>query len=165
MQSTSTGFVVEGTRRILTNAHSVLYGTQVKVKRRGDDTKYLARVLTIGNDCDIALVTVDDDSFWKDVKPIPLADLPDLQDPVTVVGYPIGGDTMSISSGVVSRMEVTAYAQSGVELLGIQIDAAINPGNSGGPAFNSQGHCCGIAFQSLVADEAENIGLKILTWF
>lgn len=56
---------------------------------------------------------------------------------------------MSITSGVVSRIEVTTYTQSTTDLLGVQIDAAINSGNSGGPSFNSRGECVGIAFQSL----------------
>ena len=47
-----------------------------------------------------------------------------------MVGYPIGGDTISVTSGVVSRIEVTDY-DHGSHLLGIQIDAAINFGNSG----------------------------------
>ena len=46
---------------------------------------------------------------------------------------------MSITSGVVSRIEVTPYSHGGADLLGIQIDAAINSGNSGGPAFNQSG--------------------------
>lgn len=47
---------------------------------------------------------------------------------VTVIGFPIGGDTMSVTSGVVSRIEVTSYVHGSSELLGIQIDAAINSG-------------------------------------
>lgn len=38
---------------MLTNAHSVEHHTQVKVKKRGSDTKYLATVLSIGTECDI----------------------------------------------------------------------------------------------------------------
>lgn len=57
-----------------------------------------------------------------------------LQDAVAVVGYPIGGDTISVTSGVVSRIEVTSYVHGSTELLGVQIDAAINSGNSGKPA-------------------------------
>jgi hypothetical protein len=49
-----------------------------------------------------------------------------MQDAVTVVGYPIGGDTMSVTSGVVSRIEVTSYVHGAAELLGIQIDAAVS---------------------------------------
>lgn len=48
-----------------------------------------------------------------------------------MIGYPIGGDTISVTSGVVSRIEVTSYAHGSTELLAVQIDAAINSGNSG----------------------------------
>lgn len=65
---------------------------------------------------------------------------------------------MSVTSGVVSRIEVTSYVHGASELLGIQIDAAINSGNSGGPALNDDGECVGIAFQSLKHEDAENIG-------
>lgn len=109
------------------------------------------------------MLTVEDDSFWEGVHPVRFGQLPQLQDGVTVVGYPIGGDTMSVTSGVVSRIEVTSYVHGAAELLGIQIDAAINSGNSGGPAFNSVGECVGIAFQSLKHEDAENIGYIIPT--
>ncbi|KAI4340237.1 hypothetical protein MLD38_025096 [Melastoma candidum] len=127
-QFTSTGsaFMI-GDGKLLTNAHYVEHYTQVKVKRRGDDTKYVTK------------------------------------DAVTVVGYPLGGDTISVTKGVVSRIEVTSYAHGSSDLLGIQIDAAINPGNSGGPAFNDQGECIGVAFQVYRSEEAENIGYVIPT--
>ncbi|KAH9790534.1 protease Do-like 9 [Citrus sinensis] len=160
--SSSSGFIVGG-RRVLTNAHSVEHHTQVKVKKRGSDTKYLATVLSIGTECDIALLTVKDDEFWEGVSPVEFGDLPALQDAVTVVGYPIGGDTISVTSGVVSRMEILSYVHGSTELLGLQIDAAINSGNSGGPAFNDKGKCVGIAFQSLKNDDVENIGYVIPT--
>ncbi|CAH8385117.1 unnamed protein product [Eruca vesicaria subsp. sativa] len=160
--SGSSGFIIGG-RRVLTNAHSVEHHTQVKLKKRGSDTKYLATVLAIGTECDIALLTVSDDEFWEGVSPVEFGDLPALQDAVTVVGYPIGGDTISVTSGVVSRMEILSYIHGSTELLGLQIDAAINSGNSGGPAFNDKGKCVGIAFQSLKHEDAENIGYVIPT--
>ncbi|CAB4305547.1 unnamed protein product [Prunus armeniaca] len=158
--SSSSGFVIEG-RRVLTNAHSVDHHTQVKLKKRGSDTKYLATVLAIGTECDIAMLTVSDDEFWEGISPVKFGCLPALQDAVTVVGYPIGGDTISVTSGVVSRMEILSYVHGSTELLGMQIDAAINSGNSGGPAFNDKGKCVGIAFQSLKHEDAENIGYVI----
>ncbi|XP_057416006.1 protease Do-like 9 [Lotus japonicus] len=160
--SSSSGFVIAG-RRVLTNAHSVEHYTQVKLKKRGSDTKYLATVLAIGTECDIALLTVDDDEFWQGMSPVEFGDLPTLQDAVTVVGYPIGGDTISVTSGVVSRIEILSYVHGSTELLGLQIDAAINSGNSGGPAFNDKGNCVGIAFQSLKHEDVENIGYVIPT--
>ncbi|KAK9842610.1 hypothetical protein WJX84_004330 [Apatococcus fuscideae] len=164
--STSSGFLVaadNGERWLLTNAHSVAYHSQVKVKRRGDDRKFLAQVLAIGTECDIALLTVEDQEFWQDVEPLQLGPLPRLQDAVAVIGYPIGGDTISVTSGVVSRIEVTSYVHGTTELLAVQIDAAINSGNSGGPVFNGFGQCVGIAFQSLSGGDAENIGWLIPT--
>ncbi|KAL9271111.1 Protease Do-like 9-like protein [Drosera capensis] len=160
--SSSSGFVIGG-RRVLTNAHSVEHHTQVKVKKRGSDTKYLATVLAIGTECDIAMLTVEEDEFWEGAVPVEFGDLPALQDAVSVVGYPIGGDTISVTSGVVSRMEILSYVHGSTELLGLQIDAAINSGNSGGPAFNDTGKCVGIAFQSLKHEDAENIGYVIPT--
>ena len=58
-----------------------------------------------------------------------------VQDSILVAGYPLGGDSLSITKGIVSRVTMTRYAHASNKLLGIQIDAAINPGNSGGPAF------------------------------
>ncbi|KAM2631870.1 hypothetical protein TB1_030591 [Malus domestica] len=163
-QYTSTGsaFMI-GDGKLLTNAHCVEHYTQVKVKRRGDDTKFVAKVLSRGVDCDIALLSVESEEFWKGAEPLQLGSLPHLQEAVTVVGYPLGGDTISVTKGVVSRIEVTPYAHGSSDLLGIQIDAAINPGNSGGPAFNDQGECIGVAFQVYRSEEAENIGYVIPT--
>ncbi|PIA61678.1 hypothetical protein AQUCO_00300898v1 [Aquilegia coerulea] len=163
-QFTSTGsaFMI-GDGKLLTNAHCVEHNTQVKVKRRGDDTKFVAKVLARGVECDIALLSVENEEFWKGAEPLRFGRLPCLQDSVTVVGYPLGGDTISVTKGVVSRIEVTSYAHGASDLLGIQIDAAVNPGNSGGPAFNDHGECIGVAFQVLRSDDAENIGYVIPT--
>ncbi|KAK9672553.1 hypothetical protein RND81_12G108000 [Saponaria officinalis] len=108
----------------------VKYSTHVKLKKRGSDTKYVATVLAIGNECDLALLTDNDDEFWDGVSPVEFGKLPALQDAVIVVGYPIGGDTISVTSGVVSRIEILSYVHGSTELLGLQIDAAINSGNS-----------------------------------
>ncbi|EIE20222.1 trypsin-like serine protease [Coccomyxa subellipsoidea C-169] len=158
--STSSGFIISG-KRILTNAHSVDHHTQVKVRRRGSDTKFVAAVLAVGTECDIAMLTVEDEEFWEGLCPVNFGELPRLQDQVTVIGFPIDGESISVTSGVVSRIEVTSYVHGAAELLGVQIDAAINSGNSGGPAFNNRGQCVGIAFQSLKHEDAENIGYII----
>jgi len=158
--STSSGFVIEG-NRILTNAHSVEYGTQVKVKRRGSDTKFVATVVAVGEECDVALLHVEDAAFFEGITPIRFGELPKLQDSVAVIGYPVGGDTMSVTSGVVSRIEVTSYVHGQSELLAVQVDAAINSGSSGGPAFNVHGECVGISFQSLKSEDAENVGYVV----
>ena len=81
-------------------------------------------------------------------------------DRVSVLGFPIGGERMSLTQGVVSRIEVTPYAQSERRLLAVQIDAAINEGNSGGPVLDGNS-LVGIAFQAL--EQAESVGYMIPT--
>eukprot|EP00168_Porphyra_purpurea_P014128 TRINITY_DN4003_c0_g1_i1.p1 TRINITY_DN4003_c0_g1~~TRINITY_DN4003_c0_g1_i1.p1 ORF type:complete len:482 (-),score=109.79 TRINITY_DN4003_c0_g1_i1:342-1661(-) len=160
VQSTSSGFIIEG-RRLLTNAHSVEHYTVVQVKKRGSDVKYQCRVLAIAHECDLALMAVDDDAFWADTQPLRPGGLPMLQDAIVVIGYPIGGSTVSVTAGVVSRVEMMPYSHGQAELLGVQVDSAINPGNSGGPAFNSERQVVGVAFQGLAPTEAEAIGYII----
>ena len=166
--STSTGFVIEG-RRILTNAHCVDNYSVVKVKKRESSIKFIAEVIAIGRECDLALLTVRDEAFWKSeagsaIVPIQLRGAPPaLQDVATVVGFPVGGDNLAVTQGVVSRIDMQEYVHGAIELLAVQIDAAINPGNSGGPAFGDNHECVGIAFQSLKDGSTENIGYIIPT--
>jgi len=155
--STSSGFVIPG-RRILGNAHGVTYQTSVRVRRHGDATKYAAKVLHVGHECDLCLLTVEDEKFWEGLEPLEFGDVPRLQESVTVVGYPTGGDNISVTRGVVSRVVVTHYTHSGESLLTLQTDSAINPGNSGGPAIQGT-KVVGVAFETLT--QAQNIGYVI----
>lgn len=157
--SGGSGAIIEG-NRILTNAHVVSDQTFIQVKKDADPKKYTAQLVAIGHDCDLALLEVEDPSFFENTTPLEFGDLPKLQDSVTVMGYPLGGGKISITEGVVSRLEVTAYAQSSRQLLSVQIDAAINPGNSGGPVLQN-GRLVGIAMQVLQA--GQNIGYMIPT--
>lgn len=159
--STSSGFVVEykDTVYILTNAHSVEYNSIVQIQRRGDSEKYQATLEIFANECDLAILNVTDKRFWKGLRPLSFGSLPALQDEVQVLGYPTGGDSLSITQGVVSRIEMQEYSQSSYHLLSIQIDAAINAGNSGGPVVSDDWDVIGVAFQGL--NDAENIGYVI----
>lgn len=158
--STSTGFVIGG-NKILTNAHAVEYGSLIQVKAGDSEKKYVASAVAVGHECDLAILSVEDGDFWKQVTPLEFGELPDLLDDVSVVGYPVGGDSLSITSGVVSRIEMQEYAQASAQLLAIQIDAAINPGNSGGPVVDGEDKVVGAAFQSLSDEEVENIGYVV----
>lgn len=73
--------------------------------RPGDPKKYTARVIAVGHECDLALLTTDAPEFWEGTTALELGGIPNLQDPVAVVGYPTGGDNISVSVGVVSRVE------------------------------------------------------------
>ena len=152
--STGSGVVI-GKRQILTGAHVVANATFVQVQRQSDPEKVVARVAAISHDSDLALLEIDDPKFARGIAPARIGDLPRLRDAVQVVGYPIGGEEVSITEGVVSRIEVQRYDHSQRYLLAVTVDAAINDGNSGGPVF-ARGKVVGIAFQSL--PDAELIG-------
>jgi len=143
--------------RVLTNAHVVENHVFVEVQRQGASEKFVAEVEGVGHECDLALLKADQ-AFFEGATALDYGPLPKLGERVTVMGYPIGGDRLSVTEGVVSRIEVSAYAQTERPLLAIQLDAAINSGNSGGPVFNGD-RLIGIAFQSL--DEGENISYAI----
>ncbi|KAG6662629.1 hypothetical protein I3843_03G238100 [Carya illinoinensis] len=156
-KSKGSGFVIPG-RKILTNAHVVADYTFVQVRKHGSPTKYRAEVQAVGHECDLAILVVESEEFWEGMTFLELGDIPFLQDAVAVVGYPQGGDNISVTKGVVSRVEPRQYVHGATQLMAIQIDAAINPGNSGGPAIMGK-KVAGIAFQSLPG--AENIGYII----
>src|SRR5438045_7471005 len=83
---------------------------------------------------DLAILELEDQNFFDSHSPLPFRkSLPDSKDPVVVYGYPTGGASLSITKGIISRIEFTGYSLSALGLR-IQIDAAINPRNSGGPA-------------------------------
>jgi S1-C subfamily serine protease len=147
-----------GGNRVLTNAHVVADQTFIQVKRAGQAKKYNATVAIVAHECDLALLQVDDPSFFAGVKPLRLGALPRMRDKVAVYGFPMGGEELSITEGVVSRVELTSYSHSRAQLLACQIDAAINPGNSGGPVIKD-GRIVGIAFQGYMY--AQNIGYMV----
>lgn len=153
------GVIIEG-NRVLTNAHVVEYAVAIEVKRADESRAYTARVAFISHDADLALLEVDDAAFFRGARPVPIGSMPQLLQKVDVYGFPVGGSTLSITSGIVSRIEIAVYAQSARELLSVQIDAAINSGNSGGPII-SAGAIAGIAMQTYGAAGAENVGYMI----
>ncbi|GBG79801.1 hypothetical protein CBR_g30063 [Chara braunii] len=156
-ETSGSGFVIKG-RRIVTNAHVVADQTFVLVRKHGCSTRFKAEVEAVGHECDLALLRVDNENFWEGMYHLELGEIPNLQEAVAVVGYPQGGDNISVTGGVVSRVEPCQYAHGAAHLMAIQIDAAINPGNSGGPAL-MEDKVVGVAFQNLLG--AENIGYII----
>ncbi|QHI69909.1 S1C family serine protease [Tichowtungia aerotolerans] len=155
--STGSGCIISG-NRILTNGHVVRDQTFVQVRRFGESRRYQAHVLFVSHQADLALLTVDDPAFFDGIDPVPLGGLPETQQDVHVYGFPMGGDTLSITEGVISRIEHQTYSHSSLNLLAAQIDAAINPGNSGGPAI-VDGQLVGVAMQGMT--QADNIGYII----
>ncbi len=155
-QSSGSGSVIDG-NLILTNAHVVADASYLQAQKHNDPRRYLARVVFVSHDADLALITVDEPGFFSDLKALTIGDLPAPLDEVSVYGYPIGGKSLSITKGILSRVEQQIYAHSGTYLLAGQIDAAINPGNSGGPVIVNQ-EIVGVVMQANSGGRAENLG-------
>jgi S1-C subfamily serine protease len=157
-RSSGSGFVIKG-KRIMTNAHVISWARQIIVQRYQDPRNYLAEVEYVGHDCDLALLTVKDERFFEGLEPLSFGELPKVRSTVVTYGYPAGGEEISYTRGVVSRVQLEGYAHIGNrQLLGVQTDAAINPGNSGGPVIQED-RVVGVAFQGIAG--LENTGFFI----
>ena len=156
-ECSGSGCIISG-KRILTNAHVVSNATFIEIQRHGDPARFTAKVIAISHEADLALLQVEEDAFFNNTTPIELGGLPNLLDEVFVYGFPEGGEGLSVTKGIISRIEITQYIHSFLSLLGLQIDAAINNGNSGGPVI-MDGKIVGVAMQT--REEAENIGYII----
>lgn len=156
-QVKGSGVVIEG-KRILTNAHVVRYASQIYVQPNQSADRISARVEAITPSMDLAILKLDDESFFDKRGTILFAEeLPRVKDTVNVYGYPTGGSELSVTQGIVSRIEYTEYYYQ-TSGLRIQVDAALNFGNSGGPAV-SNGKLVGLVF-SLIQN-AQSIGYLI----
>lgn len=159
-ESSGSGVVIDG-KRILTNNHVIEYATRVLVQPDGSSDKLTAKVVAFAPGIDLALLEITDKdapAFFDKHPPIAISDdLPNVGQTVFAFGYPVGGDSVSITKGVISRIEHTEYNGS-TSGLRIQIDAAINPGNSGGPAAIGS-KLVGLAFSGLGG--ADNVGYII----
>jgi S1-C subfamily serine protease len=155
---TGSGVVIEG-RRILTNAHVVQWASQVQIQANAAGDKVSASVLAIAPGIDLAVLQLDDPSFFDSHPAVSrAARLPQIKDAVLAYGFPTGGNSLSITKGIVSRIEFVSYNYP-VSGLRIQVDAAINPGNSGGPAIAGD-KMIGLAF-SKAGGDTQNIGYII----
>jgi S1-C subfamily serine protease len=158
-KSSGSGCIIEG-NRILTCAHVVEFGEFIEVKKTKDSRRYTASIEFLAPEYDLAVLKLDDENFFNRTKPLPIGGLPDIGNKVTVYGFPTGGNDLSITSGIVSRIENIDFSYDNYNDLGIQIDAAINPGNSGGPVIMDTA-LAGVAFQG--KSSSQSIGYMIPT--
>jgi S1-C subfamily serine protease len=150
------GSIIAG-NRILTNAHVVSDQTFIRVRRAGQADKFVASVEAISHELDLAILNVDDTAFFKGAGELGVGELARVGDKVFAYGFPQGGTRITITEGIVSRIERKLYSHSRFDNLVCQIDAAINPGSSGGPVI-SKGKIAGVIFQST---SGQNIGYMV----
>jgi S1-C subfamily serine protease len=145
-EATGSGFVIDRTGRILTNAHVVAGATKVTVQFAD---KQVVDAQILGRDESTDLAVLKADVSGHDLTPLVLGSSDGIQvgDPTIAIGNPFGLER-TLTTGVVSATKRTIRAPNGFEIDGvIQTDAAINPGNSGGPLLDAAGRVIGINSQ------------------
>ena len=151
------GFILDGSGEILTNAHVVDGATGISVTLDSGD-RVDARILGLDPVLDLALLKVDADQRLPTVT---LGDSEKLKvgEEVIAIGNPLGLD-QTMTRGIVSGTNrMLPEGPGSVDEPMIQTDAAINPGNSGGPLMDRCGRVIGI--NTLISEEAQNIGFAI----
>jgi S1-C subfamily serine protease len=166
-QALGSGFVVDSSGDIATNAHVVTADAKQVYVEFADGNRLDARIVGTDPDSDVALVKVNPTQLrGPDAKlvPLPLGSTSGLRvgDPVAAIGSPFGKE-QSLSVGVVSALDreiesLTAFTISNA----IQTDAAINHGNSGGPLLDASGKVVGINSQiSSTSGGGEGVGFAV----
>ena len=148
-----TGFLIDGSGTLVTNAHVVGKSKQVQVRFGQDGTSITGNVRGVDASSDLAVVQIPASTIPKGVKPLQLADSRTVQvgDTAIAIGNPFGLDRTA-TEGIVSGTGRQIQAPNGFQIDSvIQTDAPINPGNSGGPLLDSAGHVIGVNSQIATA--------------
>jgi serine protease Do len=137
-RSFGTGFILEADGLILTNAHVVARGTQIRVTLP-DRREFKAQVVGLDAASDIALLRIE----AQGLPTVRIGDPARAEpgDGVVAIGSPYGFGN-SVTAGIVSAKGRLLPGADAMQFL--QTDVPINPGNSGGPLFNLQGEVIGI---------------------
>lgn len=157
LQGLGSGFIVDSSGEILTNAHVVAQADKVTVTLK-DGRVLEGQVQGVDEVTDLAAIKVN----GKNLPVAPLGDSSSVQvgDWAIAVGNPLGLDN-TVTLGIVSTLKRSS-AQVGIpdkRLDFIQTDAAINPGNSGGPLLNDRGEVIGI--NTAIRADGMGIGFAI----
>ncbi|MCG9891694.1 MAG: trypsin-like peptidase domain-containing protein [Thermosynechococcaceae cyanobacterium MS004] len=159
MRGQGSGFIIDSSGIVLTNAHVVNDADTVTVTLK-DGRIFEGTVQGVDDVSDLAVVKLK--GVQGKLPVIPLGNSTDVQvgDWAIAVGNPVGLDN-TVTLGIVSTLHRSS-AEVGIpnkRLDFIQTDAAINPGNSGGPLLNEQGEVIGI--NTAIRADAMGIGFAI----
>ena len=111
-RTTGSGAIISG-NRILTNSHVVLYASQIFVQFHQTTDRIPARVVHRYAGMDLAILELEEPAELEGRPVLEIAEgLPRVKDTVNVYGYPMGGDDMAVTEGIISRVEFAAYSPS-----------------------------------------------------
>ena len=142
-RSLGSGVIIDKRGYVLTNNHVVEQATKVQVQLDGDPAKYVAKVIGVDEDTDLAVIKID---AGKELPTAKLGNSDGVQvgDWVLAIGSPFGLNA-TVTAGIISAKDRSGIGGAGHQFQRfLQTDAAINPGNSGGPLVDLAGQVIGI---------------------
>lgn len=145
-------------KRILTTAELVQGATYITVRPDNSPQTFEAEVEYVSHEIDVAILNPVDESLLENRETLVLGDLPQPEQSVSLYGYPLGGEALSVTQGIVSRIEYYTYPYSDLSFQAIQVDAAANAGNPGSPAL-VDGKVVGMLFD--FDESLENAGYLV----
>jgi S1-C subfamily serine protease len=156
-QGTGSGFIINATGQIITNAHVVQGADKVTVNLK-DGRSFAGKVMGLDTVTDVAVVKIE----GENLPTVPLGDAAKIKagEWAIAIGNPLGLDN-SVTAGIISATgrSSSQVGDSSKRVNYIQTDAAINPGNSGGPLLNSQGQVIGM--NTAILKNAQGLGFAI----
>ena len=147
---TGTGFFIDNKGTILTCSHTVEDASKIEITLVKESKKFEAEIIGIAPEYDIGLIRIKNFKN-KDFLKINTSFKLKIGPPVRAIGFPLGTDSVKMTSGIIS----------GYENLFIQTDAAINPGNSGGPLLDKSNKVIGIISSKNIQQTTDNVGYSI----
>lgn len=155
-----TGFIIQTSKgkRILTSAGLVQDAVYITISPNSSAQSFEVKVENISHEVDLATLEPLDEEVFKDRQALDFGEMPKPAQTVSLYGYPVGGESLSVTEGIVSRIASHTYPHSDLDFEAIQIDAATNHGNRGSPALVA-GKVVGMAFD--FAESMENVSYLI----
>jgi S1-C subfamily serine protease len=144
------GSIVGDSRHVLTNQHVIASDEECTVdeirvqtmKNSGDLPRdmFIGKVLASDEDIDLAILSIEPiNANFPTLRPLEISSSNSVGQDLVVVGFPaVGGDSVTVSKGIISGFAF----EYGVQW--IKTDAAISGGNSGGAALDTKNRLIGI---------------------
>ncbi len=161
--SQGTGFLVNSEGYVITNFHVIEGAEEIKILGiKGDySTSFVAKVIAIDRQCDLALLKVESKLITFDNPPYSVISSKNTKqaEKTFTLGYPIKdimGIEIKITDGIINSL--SGYKGSVSEF---QISAGVQPGNSGSPLFNNNGEIIGVVSAKIQSEGIDNVGYAI----
>lgn len=126
----------------ITNSHVVENTIHIVMDVNSEVHK--CKLMYIIPEYDLAIIQPEKEI--SNVHPLKIGKSPKQLEKVVIAGFPFGGDNISTTEGIISRIDAVQYYQGLADNIAILIDAAVNFGNSGGPAITKKGEVGGVVF-------------------